>query len=74
MGMYTYIVNIDKPFIKTAFESFVKLLGIKAKKVEPQQTEPSKGGDISALFGIWKDDKVDAKELRRKAWSRNTTW
>ena len=74
MGTYTYIVNIDKPFIKAAFESFVKSLGIKAKKVEPQQTEPSKGADISALFGTWKDAKVDAKELRRKAWSRSTTW
>jgi len=51
-------------------------MGIKVKKVHPEIDEPKDEEDnhISALFGIWADDGIDAKELRLKTWNRKAVW
>ena len=74
MRTQSYIVSINEPFLKTAFESFVTSMGIKVKKVYPEMAESKDEEDnsISALFGTWTDDVIDAKELRKNAWNRKT--
>lgn len=74
MRTQNYLVSIDKPFLISAFESFIQSLGIKAKKISSEYTEPQGEGDISKLFGTWKENEVDPKKLRTKAWKREIAW
>ncbi len=74
--MSTYIVNIKDSFFEKAFLSFVKSLGLQAKKSKDSEIpasriiEAEEKGDPCLLFGTWSQLDIDAKQLRRESWRK----
>jgi len=45
---------------------------IEVKRHKSVKVMPTKKYDFFASAGLWKDREIDAKELRKRAWKRNS--
>lgn len=50
---------------------FLKSWGIEAEVKTNAEVSAKKKSDFSLAAGLWKDNVIDANELRKKAWTRN---
>ena len=49
----------------------IKDVQVTTSASQPMITKGNKSANPRALFGMWKDNPRDLKEMRKKTWSRN---
>lgn len=54
-----------------ALIQFLKSWDIEAEVKINTEVAPKKNSAFSLSAGLWKDNAIDANELRRQAWNRN---
>lgn len=50
---------------------FLKSWDIEAEVKKNTEVSTKKKNDFSLSVGLWKDNTIDANELRKQAWNRN---
>ena len=70
--MQQLILKNDIPQSKMdALINFLKSWDIEAEVKTDAQITSKKKSDFTLTAGLWKDNAVDANELRKQAWTRN---